>query len=170
MNAMVKTLNQLPADEAQAAFIRCCGASRWASRMVTRRPYPNLDSILQVADDAWSAMEHEDFLEAFSHHPKIGASLESLKEKFAPTKTWSSNEQESVASASDETILALRDGNVAYEERYGFIFIVCATGKSAEEMLEILNSRMHHAYDEEIRIAAKEQAKITRLRLEKLEL
>ena len=167
---MVETLNQLSTDEAQAAFTRCCGASRWASQMVTRRPYSNLESILQAADDAWNTMENEDFLEAFSHHPKIGASLESLKEKFAPTKTWSSNEQESVASASDETILALRDANVAYEERYGFIFIVCATGKSAEEMLGILNSRMGHTYDEEIQIAAQEQAKITRLRLEKLEL
>jgi 2-oxo-4-hydroxy-4-carboxy-5-ureidoimidazoline decarboxylase len=115
-------------------------------------------------------MEKEDFLEAFSHHPKIGASLDSLKEKFAPTKTWSTNEQKSVASASCDTIVALRDKNIAYEERYGFIFIVCATGKSAEGMLEILNSRMNHTCDEEIQIAAREQAKITRLRLEKLEL
>jgi hypothetical protein len=90
--------------------------------------------------------------------------------KFAPTKTWSTNEQKSVASASEKTIVALRDENIAYEERYGFIFIVCATGKSAEEMLEILNSRMNHTCDDEIQIAAKEQAKITRLRLEKLEL
>ena len=113
-------------------------------------------------------MHESDFLEAFSHHPKIGASLDLLREKFASTHGWSSAEQSAVTGASEETLAALRDGNIRYEKKYGFIFIVCATGKSAAQMLEILNSRMNHSYEQELQIAAKEQAKITHLRLEKI--
>ncbi len=170
MSSAIQALNLLSVEDAHAAFTRCCGASQWASLMVKRRPYADVQELFTAADTAWSEMSEPDFLEAFTHHPKIGANLDLLREKFTATKSWSSNEQGAVATASEETLLSLRDGNVDYEKRYGFIFIVCATGKSATEMLEILRSRMNHSYDEELQIAANEQAKITRLRLEKLEL
>ena len=113
-------------------------------------------------------MERADVLEAFTHHPRIGADIDALRAKYASTAEWSAGEQSSVTTASDQTLRALRDANVAYEACYGHIFIVCATGKSASEMLSILKSRMDNDPRDELRVAAAEQAKITRLRLEKL--
>jgi 2-oxo-4-hydroxy-4-carboxy-5-ureidoimidazoline decarboxylase len=112
-------------------------------------------------------MGEADWREAFTHHPRIG-DVSKLREKFASTATWSSQEQKGVSGASEETIQALAQGNRAYEEKFGFIFLVCATGKSAEEMLALLRERMPNDAAAELRIAAGEQAKITRIRLEKL--
>src|SRR5262249_25549324 len=109
-----------------------------------------------------------DVLEAFEHHPRIGADLAALREKFGSTATLAASEQASVARASEATLVALRDANVRYEAKFGHIFIVCATGKSADERLAILRSRLDNDPETELRIAAGEQAKITRLRLEKL--
>jgi 2-oxo-4-hydroxy-4-carboxy-5-ureidoimidazoline decarboxylase len=94
--------------------------------------------------------------------------MAALRERFAATEAWSAGEQKSVAAASEVTLRRLRDGNLAYERRYGHIFIVCATGKSADEMLSLLESRMNHEPDEELAIAAGEQMKITEIRLDKL--
>ena len=113
-------------------------------------------------------MGEADIVEAFGHHPEIGASLDALRDKFASTAQWASSEQASVAAATEQTLLALRDGNVAYRERFGFIFIVCATGKSAAEMLSLLEARLGNARDRELSIAAAEQGKITALRLAKI--
>jgi len=113
-------------------------------------------------------MEKADMLEAFSHHPEIGSDLAALRQRFASTAAWSSAEQAGVAGADDATLEALRDGNVRYRERFGYVFLVCATGKSAAEMLALLQARLPHDADTELRVAAGEQAKITRLRLEKL--
>ena len=115
-------------------------------------------------------MDSADILEAFEHHPRIGADIEALRKKFAATASLSESEQASVVHASEQTLVALRDGNREYEQRYGHIFIVCATGKSAEEMLEFLHARMDNEPENELRIAAAEQAKITQIRLEKIQL
>tara|TARA_B100001750_G_scaffold91149_1_gene72001 strand:- start:188 stop:697 length:510 start_codon:yes stop_codon:yes gene_type:complete len=164
-----EVLNGLDDAAARAALTRCCGATRWVDGMLTRRPFADDPALHAAADEVWATMERGDILEAFEHHPRIGASLDALREKFAATAGWSGSEQASVAQASEETLHALRDGNVAYEQRYGHIFIVCATGKSAAEMLALLQARMDHDPAEELRIAAAEQAKITHLRLDKLE-
>jgi 2-oxo-4-hydroxy-4-carboxy-5-ureidoimidazoline decarboxylase len=161
-------LDAMDEASARAALVRCCGASRWVDAMIARRPFGDRGTLMRAADEVWSAMERDDILEAFTHHPRIGADLEKLREKYAPTKTWSAGEQAGVNDASEETLIALRDGNVAYEVRYGHIFIVCATGKTAGEMLEILRSRMDHDPIRELAIAAAEHAKITRIRLDKL--
>ncbi len=161
-------LNELNDEAAKSAFTRCCGSSRWVREMVQARPFASEDELFDFADSAWAKSEREDVLEAFEHHPRIGANLDALREKFAPTKGWSSGEQASVASASEETLLNLQQGNLDYEARYGHIFIVCATGKSAEEMLKLLLGRMSNAPDVELSIAAGEQAKITKIRLTKL--
>jgi 2-oxo-4-hydroxy-4-carboxy-5-ureidoimidazoline decarboxylase len=113
-------------------------------------------------------MEKADMLEAFSHHPEIGSDIASLRQRFAATAAWSSAEQAGVAGADDATLEALRDGNVRYREKFGYVFLVCATGKTAAEMLALLRARLAHDPDTELQIAAAEQAKITRLRLEKL--
>ncbi|MCB9230658.1 MAG: 2-oxo-4-hydroxy-4-carboxy-5-ureidoimidazoline decarboxylase [Bacteroidia bacterium] len=159
--------NSLPAEFATEDLMRCCGASKWAAVVAEARPYVNLAHILQISDLAWAGCQEEDFLEAFSHHPKIGDTA-SLAKKFASTATWSEGEQASVKTASHAVIEQLAAGNAAYEARFGFIFIVCAAGKSAAEMLELLNSRLPHDRDTELKIAAAEQNKITHLRLEKL--
>lgn len=161
-------LDAMSEDEARQALARCCGATRWVEGMLARRPFRDRETLMRAADEVWSAMEREDVLEAFTHHPRIGADLAALREKFAPTKAWSAGEQAGVNTADEETLRALRDGNVAYEERYGHIFIVCATGKSASEMLEILRARMDNDPARELAIAAGEQAKITKIRLDKL--
>jgi 2-oxo-4-hydroxy-4-carboxy-5-ureidoimidazoline decarboxylase len=147
---------------------RCCGASRWVDGMLARRPYASDDEVMAAADDVWAGVEEPDVLEAFGHHPEIGASLDALREKFASTASWSAGEQSSVAAADEATLVRLRDGNVRYREKFGFIFIVCATGKSAQEMLALLEARLPNTREEELRIAAGEQGKITRLRLGKL--
>ena len=137
--------------------------------MLARRPFESDEAVLQAADDVWEELGREDYLEAFSHHPKIGADIESLRKKFQSTAAWSSGEQAGVSMADEETLRGLAKGNIDYEARFGYIFIVCATGKSAGEMLALLRARLPNPPDRELAIAAGEQAKITRIRLEKLQ-
>jgi 2-oxo-4-hydroxy-4-carboxy-5-ureidoimidazoline decarboxylase len=124
--------------------------------------------VLDAAERVWAGLERADYLEAFRAHPEIGANLELLRAKFASTAGWSSQEQASIAAASDDVLEALRAQNVRYSQRFGYIFIVCATGKSAQEMLDLLTARLDHSAESELAIAAAEQAKITALRLGKL--
>ncbi len=145
----------------------CCGASKWVSAMAKKYPYKSFEEMKKVSDKVWKTCKEEDYLEAFTHHPKIG-DLKSLKNKFKSTKKWAGNEQSGVNEALPNTLKALAKANKDYEEKFGFIFIVCATGKSAQEMLDILNSRIGNTYKKEIKIAAAEQAKITDIRLKKL--
>lgn len=161
-------LDGLPEAEAEAALTRCCGASRWVAGMLARRPFGDGPRLLDAAEQAWAGLERADILEAFDHHPRIGANLDALRDKFSATANWSASEQSTVAAADEATLVRLRDGNLAYEARFGYIFIVCATGKSAAQMLALLEQRLTHDPAQELAIAAAEQAKITRLRLEKL--
>lgn len=160
-------LNNLPDHQRKTALRKCCGTEAWVEKMDAAFPFSNKDSLFQKADDVWNGLTESDWCEAFRHHPKIG-DVESLKKKFASTASLASNEQASVKQASQQTLRFLARGNEDYEEKFGFIFIVCATGKSAEEMLDILQSRLQNNEEDEMRIAAAEQAKITTLRLEKL--
>lgn len=160
-------LNNLPEAEAIAAFAKCCGAHRWANKMAHQRPYRDAADVLSLADEVWERLGPEDWREAFTHHPKIG-DIDSLRTKFATTKEWASGEQAGTEQASEEVLAGLAAGNAEYEARFGYIFIVCATGKSAPEMLDLLKSRLANAPAHELHVAAAEQAKITRLRLEKL--
>jgi len=160
-------INKLNADEALEAFLKCCGSHSWARSMVAARPFSKDSDLLLAAETAFTSMEKSDWLDAFAAHPKIG-DLNSLRQKYGNTKDWAENEQSGVAGTSSEVLENLAAGNSAYEERFGYIFIVCATGKSAAEMLEILNSRVDNDADIEFKIAAEEQKKITRIRLEKI--
>jgi 2-oxo-4-hydroxy-4-carboxy-5-ureidoimidazoline decarboxylase len=161
-------LSGLAAEDARAALLRCCGSRRWVEGMLARRPFADAGALLAAADEVWGGLAAPDFLEAFTHHPRIGASVDELREKFRATSRWSGEEQGGVAEADAQTLEALAALNADYAARFGFIFIVCATGKSAAEMLALLQARIHNEPEAELRIAAGEQAKITRLRLEKL--
>ena len=135
--------------------------------MLERRPFKDVQQVFDVADRVWTQLGTDDWKEAFSHHPRVG-DVNSLKEKFASTGAWAAQEQSGVNKASAETLKNLMEGNAQYEKNFGCIFIVCATGKSAEEMLLILRTRLRNTPESELLIAAAEQSKITRLRLEKL--
>ena len=150
--------------EAGAFLATCCGSTRWVQRMLARRPFGSSDRLQDAAREEWFALAPEDWREAFAHHPKIGDRA-SLRARFPRTASLSAAEQSGVAAASAETLDALAELNGAYEKKFGYIFIVCAAGKSAEEMLEILRARIENDPDRELRTAAEEQAKITALRL-----
>lgn len=163
----LEQLNELTAPDAESEFLKCCGSQAWAQAMAAGRPFTTEEALFAEADDASASLADEDWLEAFRAHPKIGeqkaATVQSQQEQ-----SWSSQEQSAMQSALAETIAQLAEGNHEYERKFGFIFIVCASGKSSDEMLAILNHRLENDSQTELSIAAQEQQKITRLRLEKL--
>ena len=161
-------LNHLPKPALAEALQTCCGSTAWVANMLAAFPVADAATLMDEANTAWNSLTEADWREAFTHHPKIGGDVEALRAKFASTSTWAEGEQASVKQASQETLEALAMGNEDYERRFGYIFIVCATGKSADEMLALLQARLSNKSEDEILIAAGEQNKITRLRLEKL--
>lgn len=160
-------LNALPAPEAEAAFRRCCGSAAWAAAMAAARPFASLAAMTERANALWDALGRDDRLEAFAAHPRIG-DLDRLRRKYAATADWSSREQGGVAGAPDAVLERLASGNRAYEARFGYLFLVCATGKSAAELADLLDQRLANDPDTEWTVACAEQAKIMTLRLEKL--
>jgi 2-oxo-4-hydroxy-4-carboxy-5-ureidoimidazoline decarboxylase len=157
-------LDRAPEDDARALLGRCCGSRRWIERMLARRPFGMLEALCAAAREEWFALTPADWREAFSHHPQIG-DVESLRQRFAATHHLSENEQAGVRHAPDEVLKAFAEGNLAYEMRFGYIFIVCATGRTAREMLALLRARLENDPAQEILIAAEVQARITELRL-----
>jgi OHCU decarboxylase len=174
MTDSVDALNALALADAEKDFLACGGVSRWAHGMAARRPFSDPAELSRVADELWRELGPDDWLEAFSRHPKIGqkiappegASAESPESDVA--KKWSSQEQTGVQRASADVITRLARGNDAYWERFGFIFIVCATGKTAEQMLAILERRIQNERSVELPIAAEELRQIMHIRLQKL--
>lgn len=150
--------------DARAILTRACGSSRWVDRMMARRPFGSDARLFRTARIEWFGLTEVDWLEAFAHHPRIGDRA-SLAERFPATHDLSAKEQSSVSGASEDMLSALAEANQAYLDRFGFIFIVCATGKTAEEMLALLRARLPNDRATELRNAAEEQAKITALRL-----
>lgn len=167
MISALQQLNELAPEQAEAEFLKCCGSQAWAKALSDARPFGDADALCRKADSAWWSLGEEDWLEAFRAHPKIGEQKAAAAQS-EQARNWSAREQSGVQDAAAETKAALAAGNQEYEERFGFIFIVCATGKSSEEMLAILNQRLQNDSGTELRLAAEEQRKITRLRLEKL--
>ena len=157
-------LNDLSVDKAEAAFADCCGSTRWAQRMAAERPFRMLEDLYTSAAALWFSSTPSDWLEAFSAHPKIG----STASKTSRSGKWSAGEQAEASQASDDVKERLTDANRLYEEKFGFIFIVCATGRTAEELLANCLARLGNSAADEIKIAAAEQHRITELRLNKL--
>jgi OHCU decarboxylase len=160
-------LNELSPAEAGAAFLDCCGSGEWAKAMAASRPFAMLEDVFERAERIWFSLPVAEWLEAFAAHPKIGAN-ESAATQKKRSAGWSKDEQSGVNSAETETRDALAEANRLYEQRFGFIFIVCATGKTADEMLAICRARLGNSVRTELQIAAEEQKKITEIRLTKL--
>ena len=160
----------LPAADARALLLECCGSTRWAAAMISARPIGDLQALYATGDRIWWDLRPEDWREAFAAHPRIGA-----RAPIAPvasqerSATWAAQEQAAAAASSDEAVVAaLAQVNREYETRFGHIYLVCATGRSAEELLANAHSRLKNDATTELRVAAEEQRRITRLRLARL--
>jgi OHCU decarboxylase len=153
-------LNRLAAAEAERELLACCGSRRWAAQVAAARPHASLGDVLDTAERTWWALDRADWDEAFAAHPRIGE-----RDGAGPTAR---REQQGVAAADAGTLAALAEGNRRYEERFHRVFLLCATGRTAEEMLRELRRRLGNDDASELREAAGEQARITRLRLERL--
>jgi allantoicase len=159
--------NSLPEKKAAAALFDCCGSQEWVRRMLARRPLADVDDLMRAADEIWNALGRREWLQAFRHHPPIGKKKAARKQS-AKASALSAKEQAGVAQAAGETRAVLAAANRAYEAAFGHIFIICAAGKSSEEIIRELQRRLANDRETELRTAAEEQCKITRLRLEKM--
>jgi allantoicase len=159
-------LDAMSADAARAAFLRCCGSAKWADAMAARRPFEDIPALLRTAERIWWSLDEAAHREAFAAHPKIGTPKPPTGAEA--TSGWAKDEQKGTASTSDAIATALATANHDYEAKHGFIFIVCATGRTADAMLDDLRARLETSSADELRTAAEEQLKITRLRLHKL--
>jgi 2-oxo-4-hydroxy-4-carboxy-5-ureidoimidazoline decarboxylase len=163
----LEKINSLSPRDAVTLFLQCCGSAVWAKAMQERRPFDDEQRLFATGEEVWNALSPTEWIAAFAGHPKIG-DIKSLRKKFSTASDWAKGEQAGASGAPEKVLKALYEGNNLYEAKFGYIFIVCATGKSAEEMLAILNLRLNNTPPEEIKLAAREQSKITRIRLEKL--
>ncbi|AHI32894.1 OHCU decarboxylase [Marinobacter salarius] len=163
----LEELNALPRDQAEARFRDCCAADPWVWGMVINRPYTSREAMMEQCHRLWPILTEDDWLQAFEAHPQIG-DVDSLRKKYASTKALASGEQAGARGADEDVLQRLKQGNDTYLDKFGFIFIVCATGKSADEMLALLEARLPNGREMELKNAAREQAKITEIRLEKL--
>ena len=157
--------NALPSTQVELALRDCCASSRWAARVAAQRPYGTMEALYKAADAIWWKLERGDWIEAFSHHPQIGEKPASGSES---ARQWAEGEQTGARAASEDVKERLVRGNHAYLQKFGYIYVVCATGKSAEGMLAILNQRLQNDVASELSIAAEQQRLITRIRLDKL--
>lgn len=166
MNAVLANWNALSPRDAAQEILPCCGSYAWASNLAAHRPLSDESALLEASDRVWRALPAADWLEAFRSHPRIG---ESRPESAAGARSaaWSAGEQRQVTNSGDNLKLALAEANREYELRFSRTFIVCATGKSAPEILEILRHRLHNDEAAELRAAAEEQRQIIRIRLKK---
>jgi 2-oxo-4-hydroxy-4-carboxy-5-ureidoimidazoline decarboxylase len=158
--------NALPFEEAACEILPCCGSNAWAASMAAKRPLLDESALLAASDEIWRSLDEADWLEAFRSHPRIGESRVE-RSVAAQSSAWSEQEQQKAAAAEEVVKTALKWGNREYEHKFGRIFIVCATGKSASEILEILRRRLHNDDATELQLAAEEQRQIMQIRLNK---
>lgn len=165
MSTKLAEWNAAPDELALEAMLSCCGARRWAEVMIAARPIASVAEFLATADRWWNMMAESDWLEAFACHPRIGE--QAAASPVAQSAEWSRQEQQSVDTAREHVLAGLAQGNARYEELFGFTYIVCATGKTADQMLAILQRRLGNDRDTELREAAEQQRQIMRIRLGK---
>jgi len=166
MKQILAHWNELPTEDAAREIMACCGSTAWAQAVVERRPFADEGSLMRASDEIWSRLNTPDWMEAFSKHPRIGE-RKAPQLASAQSAAWSTQEQKEVATAGEAVQLALAEANREYERRFNNVFIVCATGKSAPAILEILRRRLRNDDAAELREAVEEQRKITNLRLQK---
>ena len=165
MNLILDTFNGLDNDAALASLMSCCASHRWALSVATLRPFKDEEALFTIADFIWNKMQEPDWMEAFRAHPRIGERKPA--QASAQSKEWSSQEQAAIHSSHAEILAELASENLRYEKQFGFMYIVCATGKSAEEMFAILQTRLANDRHTELREAAEQQRQITQIRLRK---
>ena len=165
MNAVLAAWNEAAESSALGVMLACCAARRWAQAMVALRPQSDIKSLRLAADKVWSIMEEPDWMEAFAAHPRIGGGQPGPA--LSTAAAWSRQEQSSASAAPEQVLAQLAEGNALYERRFGFTYIVCATGKSAEAMLAILRQRLTNDREAELREAAEQQRQIMHIRLGK---
>jgi OHCU decarboxylase len=161
----LEQLNVLPPAKAARALLSCCGSRAWARDLTARRPFYNFEELVQAADRVWERLTPDDWLEAFSAHPRIGEKAASVT---TTAEHWSENEQARARGGTATALADLAAINAEYERRFGYVFLICATGKSAEDILANARSRLHNDPEQELHVAAREQRLITHLRLRKL--
>ena len=157
----LRWFNDLPEAEAAGELLAVCHSRRWAERVAAGRPYADVAALQKAADEVWTGLDEADWLEAFAAHPRIG-------ERGGASADWSKQEQAGVGDAQDEVRQALAQGNAAYEERFGYVFLISAAGRSAAEILANLRARLDNDPSTELRVAAEEHRTITRLRIQRL--
>ncbi|MBH0014135.1 2-oxo-4-hydroxy-4-carboxy-5-ureidoimidazoline decarboxylase [Pseudoalteromonas sp. NZS100_1] len=160
-------INNLNEAQAHQALEHCCAAPSWVSGMLNIRPFKNQQHLFESAQSVWNSLNESDYLAAFEGHPQIG-DLSTLSKKYAATAQKAGHEQSGMSKANEAVLTKMIALNKEYLNKFGFIFIVCASGKTAEQMLELIEQRMHNTRSTELNIAAGEQAKITKIRLESL--
>ncbi|HEY6338759.1 MAG TPA: 2-oxo-4-hydroxy-4-carboxy-5-ureidoimidazoline decarboxylase [Candidatus Sulfotelmatobacter sp.] len=165
MNAVLTRWNQLPGKDAETEILPCCGSTAWAASISNRRPLANETELLTASDEVWNSLGESDWLQAFRSHPRIGEPV--ARAGPAQSASWPAQEQRTAADANEAVKLALAEGNREYERRFHHIFIVCATSKTAPEILAILHNRLHNDASAELREAAAQQRLITQIRLKK---
>ena len=159
--------NRLPRRAAIKSLLDCCGCKKWADQLAELRPFATRSELCKASDKIWNALSQDHWVEAFRHHPPIGGKPAAAKQ--SPTaRRWSSAEQSTAQVAAPALLTALAEGNRAYAAKFGYVFLICAAGKTSEEILQAMQQRMSNKPETEMRVAAEEQRKITRLRLEKL--
>jgi len=163
----IERFNRMPRKQAIKSLMDCCRSRKWAERMADLRPFPTSPDLFHVADESWLALKPQDWLEAFRHHPSIGGKRAKAKQSATSTG-WSAKEQSVSQTAAPDVLAALAVENKVYAKKFGFVFLICASGKNGEEILHAIRHRMANTPEVELRVAAEEQQKITRLRLEKL--
>jgi 2-oxo-4-hydroxy-4-carboxy-5-ureidoimidazoline decarboxylase len=166
MNGVLARWNALPQEEAEAEVLSCCGSRAWAQRLAAERPFADEEALFAAAERCWQSLPEEDWLEAFRSHPRIGEQRAQNKTSAA-SAAWSRSEQSQMNEADAVILKRMQQGHRSYEERFGRIFIVCATGKQPGEMLRILEQRLGNDPAQELMVSAAEQQKITQLRLRK---
>jgi 2-oxo-4-hydroxy-4-carboxy-5-ureidoimidazoline decarboxylase len=163
----IAEFDHLPKEKKRELLLQCCGSNCWADKMLSIFPFEDLVELEEAAEEKWYECNEEDWKEAFDHHPKIG-DMDSLKQKFTAIKTWAEGEQAGFATTSEEVLKEMQESNDQYQKKFGFIYIVSATGKTATKLLSTIKDRLNNSAENEIKIAAEEQNKITQLRLQKL--
>lgn len=167
MRITVTQLDEMPPEEAGALLKECCGSSRWVAMMLARRPFRFRDSVFFAADTFWKSLTLRDRMEAFAHHPRIGEKKGAMPQGERAA-AWSAKEQSGMDVVEAELRKEIAETNREYEDRFGYIYIVSAQGKTAAELLTIAKDRLRNNPETEIRVACEEQKKIIQLRLEKL--
>jgi len=162
----LEQLNSLLEERCIQELFKCCASKKWANNLTSQRPYKNVENLMETASREWFALGESEWLDAFSHHPKIGDKATILKKENA--NSFGKNEQASVLTASEQILNDLAQYNRLYADKFGFIFLIFAEGKSQEYMLSILKERISNTREQEIKNAAVEQDKIARRRLQKM--